>query len=307
MAKISTEDIYAEVNARVLDALSKGTAPWQKPWSGGSAGAPRNLQSGKPYRGINALLTALSGYSDPRWTTAPAAFKLEGRIRKGEKSTLLTLWKRIVVKDADAPDGQKVILMLRYFRVFNVEQIDWPEGAIKPLPTPEPAGEWDGHIEAERVLQSFLALDNAPGLSTRDSDAACYIPSLHEMRMPASERFYTAEGFYGTAFHECGHATGHKSMLDRADAFGNGFGSDRYAREELVAEMCAAFVCAIVGVDGGFDNSVAYLKNWQSRIANDPKLIVQAAGRAQKAADLILGTEFTEDPAPVAEKEAVTC
>lgn len=266
MSKIDTAEVYAEVNRRVLDALGKGTAPWQKPWIGGSANAPRNLQSGKPYRGINALLTSLSGYSDPRWTTAPAAFKLGAtNVPKGE-STLLTLWKRIPIKDPDAPGGKRTIAILRYFRVWNVEQITWPEGAIRPWEAaPLPAG-WDGNAEAEQVLRDFLAIDNAPELSTVDSPGACYVPSLHQLRMPLIDRFKHAHGYYGTLFHECAHSTGHKSLLARD--FGGGFGSDKYAREELIAEMTAAFVCAAIGIDGGFENSVAYLKGWQSRIAD---------------------------------------
>lgn len=300
-SKTSTE-IYAEVQSRFEKALNEaihnggGLAPWTKPWVGG-ADAPRNLFSGKRYRGINVLLLGMAGYSDPRWTTANAARKHSGSYpRKGERSTLVTLWKRLKVADKDNPGETKVIPMLRYFLVFNVEQIDWKKDPPK-LPEPETAGDWDRHAEADGVLAEYLDSPNAPQLSTRDAEGAAYSQSEHILYMPAQDRFKSAEGFYGALFHECGHSTGHKSMLAR-DLSGR-FGSGKYGYEELVAEMSSAFVCASIGIDGGFDQSVAYLRSWLKAIQDDEKMLIRAAGMAQKAADRILGISFAEPESPV--------
>lgn len=292
MASMNTDEIYAEVNKRILDALTqaiatgKGGAPWSRPWVGAGS-APRNLQSGKTYRGINSLLLAFSDYSDPRWTTFAAAKKMGGKVRKGEKSTLVTLWKRI--KRTDANGDESVFPILRYFRVFNVAQCDWPEGVLPALKEAEHPEGWDGNTEAEKVLRDYLASENAPTLSYGGSVAA-YEPTRHHVRLPVAGDFWTAAGFYGTAFHESVHSTGHQTMLKRE--LSGRFGSSEYAQEELVAEIGAALVCATIGVDGGFDNSIAYLKHWSARIAADPKLIIRAAGKAQKAADRILGVTF---------------
>jgi antirestriction protein ArdC len=291
---VNATEIYEQITSRIQAALETaiqaggGIAPWSKPWVGGSS-APRNLQSGKHYRGINALLLAMSDFSDPRWTTFNAARKMGGKVRKGEKSTLVTLWKRIKVKDDTAPNGEKIIAILRYFRVFNVTQVDWPEGVIPALPEATPAEGFDPHDAAEQALLDYI--DSDPELSLHwGGNSAHYIPALHNITLPHREQFRSIHGFYGTAFHECGHSTGKKLGREVANAFG----SDKYAREELIAEMAAAFVCATLGIDGGFDNSVSYLKGWRDRIAADPKLIVQAAGKAQKAADLILGNVIGE-------------
>lgn len=281
MANVNSTEIYEEVNRRFDAALAKGVVPWQKPWIG-ELSAPRNLQSGKVYRGINALILGLSEYSDPRWTTFNGCKNLGGKVRKGEKSTLVTLWKRFKVKDAAAPDGEKTIAMLRYFRVFNVEQCEFPEGAIRPWePEGKPEG-WDGIAECESVLADYIASDGAPTLGY-GGNSAHYLPGKHHIQLPERDAFKSAEGFYGAAFHESAHSTA--PMLGRE--LSGAFGSEKYGREELVAEMSSAFVLAAIGVEGDFDNSAAYLKNWTQAIQDDPKMLVKAAGQAQKAADRI--------------------
>lgn len=182
--------------------------------------------------------------------------------------------------------------------MFNVTQLIWPEGKLPALvETKKPEG-FNAIAEAEAVMDTFLSYPNAPALDEHTGvGGACYMPLLHKVQVPMREEFHRNSGFYNTLFHEFAHSTGHGSMLDRRDAFGNGFGIDKYAREELVAEMAAAMVCAVSGIDAEFDNSTAYLKNWMSRIEDEPKLLVQAAGRAQKAADLILGVSFSDEPA----------
>jgi antirestriction protein ArdC len=142
-------DIHAEVTDRILEALEQGTVPWRRPWQ--VQGGHRNLQSGRSYRGINQFLTAITAierdYASPYWTTFRAAKKAGGMVRKGERGTLVTFWKRLKVKDADADSGYRIVPMLRHYVVFNLEQCDGIESPADPEPrTVDPIA------EGERVI-----------------------------------------------------------------------------------------------------------------------------------------------------------
>lgn len=285
MPKLSTDEIYAQVTERMLAALEKGTVPWQKPWTGGYA-FPRNL-SGRPYRGINALLLSLSGYGDPRWMTFNQLRKLDGvDLRKGEKATLVVLWKLFKVEDDEGEE--KTVPMLRHFFVFNVEQCELAKDAeIKPWP--KPAERQFNPIEAaEAIFDGWEDSGDAPEARFNGSRAA-YNAKRDEIIMPARNSFKTPSGFYSTLWHECIHATGHPARLARYEA--SRYASEAYSREELVAEMGTAFIAGFAGLEGEFDNSAAYIKSWLRALKDDPKMVVWAAGRAQKAADRILRIE----------------
>jgi antirestriction protein ArdC len=132
-------------------------------------------------------------------------------------------------------------------------------------------------------------------------DRAFYSPAGDFVGMPAAEQFRTSEDFYSVLFHELTHSTGHQSRLNRKGVTGtegewSAFGSTPYAKEELVAEMGAAFLCGQVGiVERTLDNSAAYVASWLQRLKDDRKLVVHAAAQAQKAADFILGRTFEEN------------
>lgn len=288
--KRTADDIRSDVTSRIRAALDKGVIPWHKPWNS-TENAPRNLQSGKAYRGINALLLSefVSGYADPRWTTFAAAKKMGGLVRKGEKGNLVTLWKRIRVDDKDNPGDKKVIPILRYFIVFNVDQVEWPEGVLPARDLTEPIQQWEAMEAADKVLMDYIDSDAELSLHW-GSDRAYYTPSFHSITLPDREQFHSQHGFYGTAFHEAAHSTAKGLGRDISGSFG----SDPYGREELTAEITSCFICGETGVEGGFDNSVAYIQNWKKAIDADDNLILKAAGEAQKAADRILGTTFEE-------------
>lgn len=288
---LSPTEVYAVVNDRVLKALDKGIVPWQKPWTtGANMNYPRNLQSGKFYRGINVFLLGMQEYSDPRWTTFAAAKKMGGKVIKGEHSTLVTLMKRIQVKDPDAPNGKRTIPLLRYYRVFNVEQVIWPEGTIKPLATDEPTEDFDPIGAGEDALQRYVDSDSE--LSLRwGGNRASYTPALHLINLPDRESFRSPEGFYATAFHECAHSTS-RPLKRKLDAT---FGSTPYAKEELIAEMAAAFVCGFLSIQVDYEQTAAYIANWKRAIQDDPKILVSSAGAAQRASDCILGITFDKE------------
>jgi len=283
---MNNEENYKRVTDSVLAALAEGTVPWRKPWREG--GANRNLQSGRPYRGVNTFLTEMramaEGFDSPFWTTYKGARKSGGHVRKGQRGTQVVLWKFLRVKDEEAPAGAepKTFPMLRLYTVFNADQcdgLDLPAAAIEDTPV-------DPIAECDRIIAEMPA---APEIR-HGGDSAHYIPALDEVGMPARDRFTDSAAYYAVAFHELGHATGHASRLARDGVMEtHKFGSSDYGREELVAEMTASMVAQVAGI--GTDTlprSASYVDSWLKTIGEDPKAVIWAAGRAQKAADWIL-------------------
>lgn len=267
-------DTYQEVTDRIVSALEAGEVPWRRPWRS-EVGQPRSID-GRAYRGINALLLGMSEYGDPRWGTFAGIKRHGGKVRKGERSTLVVLWKPLRVKDKESGEPRQ-ILMLKYFRVFNIEQCDGL--ALDALP------EFVPDMTAEEVYTNYPA---PPSLS-HGASGAWYMPAPDHVDMPRREAFESPRAYYTTLFHELTHSTGHTSRLNRPEIMErNGFGSEPYSREELVAEIGAGMLAAAVGIEPDYPQSAAYLKSWLTALKSDRKLIVSAAARAQKAADHIL-------------------
>jgi antirestriction protein ArdC len=284
-------DVEAEVTAKVLEALERGTVPWKQPWS--AAGIlPTSVSTGRPYRGINAFLLQLeamdAGYASPYWLTFNQAAERGGTVRKGEKGTLVVFWRFLEVPDDKEPDAKKRIGMLRHYVVFNLEQTD---GVTLPprFDLPTERDDFDPIAAAEAVWDGY---EDGPELRHAASDSAAYSPDRDVITLPKRTQFATVWGYYGTLFHEMVHSTGHASRLNRFERNGEPrhFGSERYAREELVAEMGAAFLRATAGCDDdGADQTAAYVKNWMQAIRDDSGLVIKAAAQAQRAVDRVLG------------------
>lgn len=304
-------DVYEMVQERILSALDAGTIPWQKPWKGGDG--PANLRSKKLYRGINVFLLGyaalLKGYGSRYWVTFKQAKELaekqnpeplemrqtksgevpyHGGVRKGEKSTVVVFWKFIDKKEKgkvirDERTGKPVkIPLLRYYNVFNLDQCD----GITDPDSLNPGEEFEPIHNCEQVV------DNMPKRpeTSHGGDRACYYPTADTVHVPKPESFDSPEHYYCTLFHEYGHSTGHKSRLNRdgIEQF-NGFGTHEYSKEELIAEMCAAMLCGVCGIEGKvIENSASYIDHWRKKISEDKRLVVTAAGAAQRAADFIL-------------------
>jgi antirestriction protein ArdC len=288
----SKRDVYQIITDRILDLLQRGVVPWQKPWaSNGQDCLPRNLVSGKAYRGINVFLLNAMSYGSPYWLSFKQAQELGGNVRKGEKSTPIVFWKWL--EGTDEQTGEKKrIPFLRYYSAFNASQCDGIE-----FPKVEATGREHSAIEtAERIVANMPKLPPVQ----HGGDRACYSPALDMVRMPAPETFQTGEHYYSVLLHELTHATGHQSRLNRKGVAGSegewsAFGSTPYAKEELLAEMGAAFLCSHAGiVERTIDNSAAYIAGWLERLKDDNRLVVQAAAQAQKASDFILGTQPNE-------------
>lgn len=281
--------MYETVTSRILESLERGTVPWRLPWNAGY-GAPQNL-AGRPYRGINVLLLSLQGFGDPRWGTFRAVKNAGGHVRKGEKGTSIILWKPVrkqVLNEAGELEAGGYML-LRGYTVFNAEQC---EG----LPELERPADFEPEARAEEILEG---MPGRPPI-VYGGPAAAYSPEADRVYLPEREAFSSPAAFYTTAFHELTHAAGHEKRCGGLEPAT--FGSDPYAREELIAELGAAMLAGVAGiVDETLEASAAYLENWKRRLEDNPRLIIQAAANAQRRADHIQGVKWAEDTASPAE------
>lgn len=277
---MSNTDVYAQVTDKILALMAEGTVPWHKPWKGT---APMSMSTNKPYRGINTFLL-----NDGYHGTYKKIAELGGQVRKGEKSSLAVFWKFIEKKNDKTGKVEK-IPFLRYFRVFHSSQADWPEGMPERFTATGGADEADRITEAEQVVSGYVKGDNGLSLFHGGSSAS-YSPATDAVNMPDLAAFRDVDHYYSVMFHELGHSTGAASRLNR-DGVTNfdAFGSHQYATEELVAEMTAAMVTGALGINSTVETSAAYLSHWAAALGSDPKLIVRAAGQAQKAAGMIRG------------------
>jgi len=214
-----------------------------------------------------------------------------GSIKKGEKCTYGVYYNFFEVpKDRKDPDGEKIKrAFLKYFKVWNLDQV---EGIEAPTTDDTPTEEVNPLADCEAILD---AMKN-PATVKHGGSRAYYVPTQDHIQMPDMQAFDNAEAYYSTRFHETVHSTGHSSRVNRPGVTDcTYFGSTNYSEEELVAEMGAAYLCGIVGIDNGTaENSAAYLRGWLKKLKDDKKILVKAAFKAQKAVDYILGTTFEE-------------
>jgi len=287
-------DIAREVTTKIVEALEKGVAPWVKPWNADS-GKPQNAVKGNYYNGVNVLLlylTALDrGFNRLRWCTYNQAKGAGGQVRRGEKGTLVTLWKPYDRKTTKASGEEKKVagLLLRHYTVFNVDQIDDmpPEMVTGPPRKVLPDSK---RIEAADAFFKVLGAD-----VTHGGGKACYIPSRDAINMPAFADFEDEHSYYATLAHEHVHWSGAKKRLDRAEGLGKRFGTGAYAMEELTAELGAAFLCAELGIDGQLQHP-EYIANWLQALKGDHKAIFTAASKAKKAVTYLLKVGGLAEP-----------
>ena len=280
---------YERITERIIALLQQGTVPWHKPWRV-KTHLPRNLITGKPYRGINVFLLMAMSYESPDWLTCRQANQLGGRIKKGEKACPVVFWKRVKTEDDESSDKPKKRPMLRLYHVFNMAQCDNLKSAL--------TAEQNGSFQSIEPA-SLMAKMPAPPAIKHGMTMASYSPSEDCILMPDRQRFDGEEAYYATLFHELVHSTGHEKRLKRPGIVErNGYGSDPYCKEELVGELGSAFLCGYTGiVERTIDNSASYIEGWLKQLKDDRTLIVSAAAQAQKAADYILGRTFTESEA----------
>jgi antirestriction protein ArdC len=279
-------DLYAEVSTRIIADLERGAAPWVKPWSAtAGANTPCNAVTSRPYSGCNIVLLWMAqaaGYRTPRYLTFKQALELGGNVRKGEHGTKVYFVKQLQVRDNNTDDeaATRIVPMLREYTVFNIDQCEnLPERVTTPS-TVKPRNQ----DQRDATIDSFLGCS---GASIREGQGeAYYAPGADFISLPGFEAFKSAAHFYGTAFHELGHWTGHKSRLDRD--LRHRFGQRAYAAEELVAELCGAFLCAEFSIDGDLRHA-GYIQTWIGLLKADHRAFITACSKAQAAADYLRG------------------
>ena len=282
-------DLYTTVTNRIVTALEQGTPPWICPWQKDTSSVPRNLVSGKPYRGINFIMLSIEAmaatHTDSRWLTFRQANQLGAQIRKGEHGVQIVFYKLHERDDhgsrntdpAGCHDTKRVIPLLKSYTVFNASQVDGLPERFQ-LPPTHPA--WQPIDAAEMLLCGSGAIIKHGG------NQAYYRPADDTIQLPPKDAFSMPSAYYGTALHELCHWTGHSSRLDRALC--SRLHIEAYAYEELVAEIGAAFLCARSGLEARLEHA-SYADHWLDALRRDKRLIFVAAGAAQKAADFVLG------------------
>jgi antirestriction protein ArdC len=290
---MSKFDIYETVTNLIVERLEAGVVPWHMPWKTASD-IPRNLVSKKPYRGFNFWYLLSFGFERPYFLTFKQFQDLGASVKKGSKSFMVVFWKMV---EYEKDDETKEIPMLRYYRVFHIDDVEGlSEDKIPEVSTSE--NDFDPNALCDELIEFWY---DSPKIRL-NRNKACYIPSLDEIYMPNPKSFVSSEAYFSTLYHEACHATGHKNRLNRHERFSNLDFKERYSIEELVAEMGAAYLCGICGIENAtIDNSAAYIQGWLKKLKSDKKFIVMASGMAQKAVDYILEHQDS-NPKPVAGK-----
>jgi len=290
--------VYEVVTDKVLEAMAGGRIPWQKPWSTGIV-RPCNAVTGRPYSGGNMFLLSMLPYAVPAFLTFNQIKKAGATIKEGHEKAYFPVffWKRFETLNK-ATGKKETGMMLRYFLVWNVEQV---EGFTLPGKLTVTKKVMEPIAAAEHIVAN---MPNPPKMAISEGDKACYYPGLDRVCLPCPEQFHSPGDYYQTTFHELAHSTGHASRLNRKEVTNpTAFGSHDYSVEELVAELTAAFLSAECGIDNTLQNSAAYIQGWMKRLRDDTKMFWTAAGRAQKAADYILNRKKEEETETETETE----
>lgn len=322
-SKYNPDHLYQQVTDAIIERMENGLVPWRMPWARAKEVPPQNLLNGNQYKGVNFFLTLMCNYEynyfltfrqvkeysekkNPNHETEP------WHVLKGSKALPIVFWsfvykcsetgKKVERKgpgryeraDGMALPGAMVeaIPFLKLYKVFNVAQTNIP---VEMYANPEEKPKGNVSLE-ERIEQAEKVLAGMPNPPeyVDGKGRAYYQRATDQLGMPEKERFVSIEHYYSTKFHELTHSTGHPKRLDRVDEMGQTFGDNNYCKEELVAELGAAFLCAVSGINQPvIDNQAAYLKGWLERLKDDNRLFLSAASKAKQAAKYILGEAET--------------
>ena len=294
----TNNDYYSEIAQFIIEKLEDGTVPWVRTWQSFSDGLLRNPVTGTEYRGINRLLLGLAcPYDNPFFFTFNNVKKLGGKVKKGSKSFPVYFMSKIktkeVIGEVELPCGKteeqrKEIFVIKSYRVFNAEQCDGLPKEYYPIPQTEDEkkGQYEINPTAEAIIHDYL--NNATIKLENGSPA--YSPSCDTIYMPRQSKFDSYDSYISTMFHEMAHSTGAAHRLDRLNTANAARYSKAYGLEELVAEMSSAQLCGLIGANSQIDNSAAYINGWMQSIREEPRIVWQAATRAERATNYILDT-----------------
>ena len=277
---------------KIVDLVLSNSAPWVKPWGVNQArGLPVNALTGRPYRGCNIMFLLATPFKSRGWLTFKQVASIGGKVLKGSRATDIFFFTTIEVEKEDRATGEKVkvdVPCLKNFKVFNLEQCELPEDApIKYHPENMDKTQIDDNPvfdDCEKLLNLAVWYEN--------DTAAYYIPSRDEIHLPNRLTFSSLSGFWGTAMHELSHWTGHESRLNRDMC--HSFGTQKYAREELIAEVSSWLLAVSLGTPHEPQNSAAYLASWVSDFKDKPRELYSAISQAQKVVDFLLETAGIE-------------
>ncbi|MDP4084700.1 MAG: zincin-like metallopeptidase domain-containing protein [Bacillota bacterium] len=271
-------NVYEIVTQKIIEQLEKGVIPWRKPWVNANA---VNWVTQKPYRGINTMLLSPGEYA-----TFKQISEAGGKVKKGAKSEIVVFWKWLE-KENEEGKTEKIPL-LRFYRVFEINTQVEGLNSKREVVTFE-------HNPVEKGENIHKGYINSPSYSFH-SGKAYYLPGRDHINVPPLKDYKNPHEYYSTLFHEMVHSTGNQSRLARSGILEKAsFGDEIYSREELIAEMGAAMLCGVAGIDNStIENSASYINSWLRALKDDKRLVIQAASQAQKAADYILGTQYQE-------------
>jgi antirestriction protein ArdC len=283
-------DFYDDITNKIIAELEAGCVPWVQPWRTAAAKAPlatpQNASTARQYSGVNILIlwgpVIKHGFTGQSWLTFRQALSMGGHVRKGERGTTVVFADRFIPNDekkraAETGDEAHAIPFLKRFTVFNTDQFDDLPAELSTAAPPPPSGMVEPQVEA---------LIKATGIDFRiGGNRAFYIPFEDYVQVPPPGAYFEPINWHRTALHELGHASGHHSRLNR-DLSGS-HGSKKYAFEELIAELCAAFSCASLGIVPTVRHA-DYIGSWLDVLRADNRAIVRAASQASKAAEWLL-------------------
>ena len=283
-------NLYQEITDKIVAEPEAGRLPWVQPWGASSVQAPlavpKNAARRRRYSGINVLMlwgaVVQHGFPGQSWLTFRQALAMGGNVRTGERGTTVVFADRFIpdqerARAREQGDEPNAIPFLKRFTVFNAAQCEGLPDDLAVIPPPLSEG---------LILPEVEALIRASGADLRlGGDRAFYSPALDYIQVPRPEAYFEPINWHRTALHELGHWSGAPNRLGR-DLSG-GYGSKCYAREELVAEMTAAFTCATLGITPTVRHA-DYIGSWLEVLREDDRAIVRAASAASKAAEFLL-------------------
>lgn len=281
---MKNEAIYQLVTDRIVAKMEQGVIPWQKPWT---STAPQNFISKKPYRGINLWLTIMNDFQSPYYLTFNQIKALKGTLKKGSKGTPIVFWniKKKEQTDANGNAEVKTFPLLRYYTVFNAEQIEGIDfGSITQTQIDEVA----------KLDEIFEQMQNPVSIKHTNDSRAYYTPTFDYVNMPFKELFKGTTEYYQVLAHEVIHSTGHPNRLNRATLTAPNMDRESYSMEELVAELGACMLLSQAGIEPKMDNSASYIQGWAKVLKGDVSFIMKASKAAEQAVKYILKAQDEE-------------
>lgn len=293
---MTTEQIATKVTEKLVSLIESGVNPWRKPWNGGGIDVAISHTTGRKYSLLNQILL---GFRGGEYVTFKQVKAAGGSVKKGAKSQIVVFWCTGYDTHAQTEDedGNKITEtirhqyerpILKYYNVFHIADTTLT-AKFTPTVADSPKYEHNNYTLADSLAADYCEREGVI-LEIRESGRAYYRPAADSVTVPLATQFPNLAEYYSTLFHELTHSTGHKSRLDRFKE-GETLAARRqeYSREELVAEIGAATVLSrlMIDDDDATANSAAYLKGWCSYLKDNPKEFIIAAGRAEKAVNLI--------------------